>query len=100
VPHEGLQGEKLVFTFRIAYMREIDNKSIQVNWIPLVRSRGLVEMAVMAVMISPVKEIAPLPLLIYGIRQEFITVLRRAQKWPRLNQINSVCLLENILYKI
>jgi hypothetical protein len=37
-------------------------------------------MTVMAVMISPVKEIAPLPLLIYGTRQEFITVFRRAQK--------------------
>jgi len=66
-------GGKLTITFTIAYMRGRDNKNIEVNWIALVRSRGLVEMTVM---ISPVKEIAPLPLLIYGLRQEFITVLR------------------------
>ena len=81
----GYKGKKLAFTFRIAYMRETENKNIHVTWIPLVRSRVLVEMTVMAVMISPVKETASLSLPIYGIRQELITMLRRAQKWPRLN---------------
>ena len=83
--------------FRIAYKREIDNKNIQVTWIPLLRSRVLVEMTVM---ISPVKEIASHSLPIHWIRQEIITMLIRAQKWPRLKQINCFCLLECILYKI
>jgi len=74
-------------------MREIDNKNIQVTCIPLIWSTGPVEMAVMAVMISPVKEIATLLPPNLWNPPRIHTMLRRAQKWPRLNQINSVCLL-------
>jgi hypothetical protein len=69
-------------------MREIDNKNIQVTWIPLIWSTGLVEMAVMtvmAVMISPVKEIATLLPPNLWNPPRIHTMLRRAQKWPRLN---------------